>query len=510
MDIKPSGINKDIVGKVVKCSGKLIHSVSTPRANLFWISDGLGKIKCMEFSSSAFNFKKGSMLNVVGLAQEENNEFILKVKGISECPKEELPDLEKAYETNISQSIRCLPEFLVESEALVRMQEEFVKAGEAIKRAVFEFRPIIIKHHADCDGYSGAIALERSIKKMVLDFHQDESSAWFYIKRSPMQTPFYDISDAIIDLGVILDEMDKYGRSLPLLVIVDNGSSKQDIDALKLFAANEVETIVIDHHIPAKSASGYTASSYSISHINPCTAGSDSNITAGMLSVELANIIGMEEKKSTIVLAALSGISDKSSGKEFEQYLKLAEESGFTRERLKGLAKVADFFSFNNRRFESRSLVEGLFGKGEYMQEHLIRILLPIVERKEKARLESLAHTCRIQQIGKDKGIVVASADIDKSTITGTFPLIGKSVGLLFDHLKEKYEKLLVAGIGKSMITVRMKGISKDINDFCGMLAKEMSYANIEGGGHPSAGSIKFIPSEKDKVFKRLLEWAEE
>jgi len=510
MDAKPSELDESSIGKIIKCWGKLIHSVSTAKANLFWLSDGLKKLKCLEFSSSSFEFQAGAMLNIVGLLQQENNELVLKAKGISKVPESLVPEKEGIYEKNISETTKCQAQFMVRSEILKSMEKSFIKAGQAVKRAVYEFRPIIIKHHADCDGYSGGIALERSIKKLILDFHQDESSAWFYIKRSPMQVPFYDISDAIIDLGSILDEGEKYGRKLPLVVVVDNGSSEQDIDALKLFSANGVQTIIIDHHVPAKDDSGFTAGLCSLAHINPFTVGGNSSITAGMLSVELANIIGMDERSSTVPLAALSGISDKSSGEEFKQYLKLAEDTGMGKERLERLAKVVDFFSYNNRRFESRSLVEGLFGKSTKVQENLIAVLLPIVEKKEKSRLKSLLHAHKTQQVGSNKEITIASVNIEQSTITGTFPLIGKSVGLLFDLLKENHEKLVVTGIGNSMITVRMKNINKDINELCRALAQEMPHANIEGGGHPQAGSVKFIPSEKEKVFKRLIEWVEE
>ena len=53
--------------------------------------------------------------------------------------------------------------------------------------------------------------------------------------------------------------MERHGQKLPLLVLLDNGSTEEDILAIMQVKIYGIEVVVIDHHFPGEVTDGRVA-----------------------------------------------------------------------------------------------------------------------------------------------------------------------------------------------------------------------------------------------------------
>ncbi len=85
---------------------------------------------------------------------------------------------------------------MIKSDTLDKLQTKMEEVRDLIVNSIQNKRPILIRHHADCDGYCGAIALERAILSLMYKEYRRESDLFYYYKRLPSKAPYYDYLDA--------------------------------------------------------------------------------------------------------------------------------------------------------------------------------------------------------------------------------------------------------------------------------------------------------------------------
>ena len=122
---------------------------------------------------------------------------------------------------------------MIKSKLLEKMQPKMKQAAKLIKEAIENKQPIILRHDSDTDGYSAAIALERAINPLIYDRHSRERNNYYYYTRSPCKTPWYDFQDALRDVTNFMANITRFGHKEPLIIICDNGASKQEWDRNK-------------------------------------------------------------------------------------------------------------------------------------------------------------------------------------------------------------------------------------------------------------------------------------
>ena len=111
--------------------------------------------------------------------------------------------------------------FLISHPHLDALQTDIMKAVKMIKDAVFYRDLILIRHHADTDGYCAGIALEEALIPLV---SEQQEKYWYTLKRFPTRIPFYDYSDALRDLGLVAEQVSM--KKKPLVIVCDNGSGE--------------------------------------------------------------------------------------------------------------------------------------------------------------------------------------------------------------------------------------------------------------------------------------------
>jgi len=392
-------------------------------------------------------------------------------------------------------------EFLAKLPIYEKMKEPMLKCAGLITQAVESKTPIIIRHHADCDGYSGAVVLERAILPMIYEKHTRERDTYFFCSRSPSKAPYYEYSDAIKDIRLFLQSQQRFERNSPLIIVIDNGSTDQDIPALKLLKTYNAKIIVIDHHPHSDEVSGMVDH-----HINPRLVDSSAYISAGMVCSEIAYMLHDDEDDiyDEAYIAAVSAVSDKVKGNEKDAYIKLAEKTGQNEEQIKVLGECIDFQAYYTGFVES-GIISDLLTLGE-KQKSLLEIIIPEMRAKKDALLKSLLHYAKEAEKNNKK---IFRIDMEKVSVFAEFPTQGRATGLLFSHLEKEHQGKQLLAIGYSITSVSFRTNIKgfDVNQLIKILNEKFPYANISGGGHPVAGTINFIEAAFDEVMVAVDEY---
>jgi len=397
--------------------------------------------------------------------------------------------------------------FLIKSQILDKLKKQFLEAATEIRLAIIQNRPIIVRHHNDADGYSSGFALERAILPLIEKQHGPGKAAWEYYQRAPCAAPFYEIDDSIRDTSTSLRNEAKFSNKMPLIIIADNGSSPEDLMAIKQGKVHGIDFIVIDHHFSDEDV----ISKEVLVHINPFLVGENgSAFSAGMLCTEIAQFIN-PDVENICQIPAMAGLADRidlENPKAVSDYLNIAEKEGYTKSLLNEISNVIDFVSAKLRFMEAREYIEVLFGEPRDKQKELVKLMAPYIKGLDEKGLtiaKAAANTEKLDNVTLQTILIE-----ENFPGFGFFPKPGRATGLLHDYLKEtkKVKALVTAGILNSAITMRATDEANfSVHNLIEFLNKKIPEAFIEGGGHKNAGSITFIPSKKESVVSLLKEF---
>jgi RecJ-like exonuclease len=505
-------INTSEVGKrfIIKALVNTINQTSGP--TLFSVSDGTGLLVLKGFESPGErahpDIKESDAIEAIIQVNEYDGMLEGEIKRITKLDEQKTLEFKKHLE--ILERERSTPpevDFLIQSPILDKLKSSFIRAATEIRLAVIQNRPIIVRHHNDADGYSAGFALERAILPLIEKHHGPGKAAWEFYLRAPCAAPFYEIDDSIRDTAMSLRNAAKFSNKMPLVVIVDNGSSPEDLLAIKQGKVHGSKFIVIDHHFFDEDV----ISSEVLAHINPFLVGENgAAYSAGMLCTEIARFINADVK-NTIQIAAMAGYADRidlTNPQAVLDYLKLAEKEGYTKSLLSDIATVIDFVSSKLRFMEAREFIEVIFGEPRNKQKELVSLLAPYIKELDAKGLEIAKSAAKIEKIGK---VTLQTIFVEENFPGfGFFPKPGRAIGLLHDHLKEtkNISSLITAGIMGSAITLRATDEANfSVHEFIKFLNQKSKHVFAEGGGHKNAGSVTFIPSKQHEVLSLLKDF---
>lgn len=512
-DIKQIFI-KDITAnsRQISLRGAISRIMQTGGPTIFFISDGTGSISIKGFvkpGERAFpEIEEGDSVQAVVEIGEFKGELEGEIRSVKKLSDDEIEVLKKeilAIEMERAKVIE--PGFLVQNRILDKLKDRFVQAAQQIRLAVIQDRPIIVRHHNDCDGYSSGFALERAIVPLIIQQHNTVKAPWEYFSRSPCQAPYYQVDDSIIDTANSLRNVAKFSNKMPLIIIADNGSCEEDLMAIKQAKIHGADFIVVDHH-------GFdedVISAEVLTHINPVLVEeSGSCMSAGMLCVELARFIN-NDVKNIAQIAAMSGYADRidlGDADVMDKYLEIAKKEGYTKELLSNIGLVIEYVSAKVRFMEVREYIEVLFGEPRDKQKELVALMAPYIRELDRKGLAIGKTGTKIEKIGSKTLQIV---DIDNTFPGfGFFPKPGRAVGLIHDaYQKESGEKAVVTvGQMNTAITIRATNEAAfSVHDLKLYLLEKLPDAFVEGGGHKNAGALNYLPRWKDDVMTLMKEY---
>jgi len=461
-----------------------INRKAKPGPVVFLVSDGESNIDAVTKDS---DFDVDDVVHLLGPVTERAGRRQIE---ISRIEKSEM-DFEKIINKI---SIPKRTTFSIDSKRYELMKPRFVEIAKRIRKAVLDNEPIFIRHHNDADGISSGVAIELACNNLMkrVGVNPDHN-----LYRSPSKAPFYEVADVFRDLSLAKRITENHGQKKPLIIVADNGSTPEDLFALKTLKMLGYNVIVIDHHNPVElfKQSNETFTSavcpYLELHLNPYLFGLDSQTSAGMLCFEVARMI--DEDFEFKYLAAVAAVADRCDIDESRKYI---VDSGLSKEELTRIGVAIDFMAYHAKFDISTFVVKDLFEKKEFVD-----LINEEVRVGVETQLQSTLPYLRTLDIN---GITFSYIDLEKYTLRFTYPSAGKVIGLIHDSVSAGKENLPVLTIGlvSDMMIIRATKPILPVHKIIEIIKSKIPEANADGGGHECAGTVKFVPAHLDAILQ--------
>ncbi|UIO98625.1 OB-fold nucleic acid binding domain-containing protein [Halobaculum sp. CBA1158] len=502
-------VSEASVGSDVTVEGEIVQIKQTGGPTIFHVADESGVLAAAAFEEAGVRaypeVEIGDVVRISGSVEKHEGATQLEVADIDALDGDTADAARERLDEALSE--RAEPEAvdpLVGWDAFEKLRPELEDLARTLRRTVLEGRPIRIRHHADGDGMCAAIPVQLALENYIESVHEGTDAARHNLKRLPSKAPYYEMEDVTRDLSFALEGRARHGQKLPFLLMLDNGSTEEDVPAYKNLAHYDVPIAVVDHHHPDPEA----VDDLLDHHVNPYIHDEDYRITTGMMCVELARMIDPEVTDELRHVPAVAGLSDRSKAEVMDEYLELAADAGYDREHIEDIGEALDYAAHWLRYSEGKTLVGDALDVGsddEARHEELVEFLssraaadveeqLDAVEpHVEHERLDSDAHLYRI--------------DLENFAKRFTYPAPGKTTGELHDRkVRATGEPVITIGYGPDFAVLRSDGVRLDIPRMVTELNEEVVGGGVSGGGHLVVGSIKFVEGRREDVIDALVE----
>ncbi len=494
-----------MVGKLVLIKGEVIQVKQTGGPTIFTVADDSGLVFCAAFERAGVRayaeIDSEMMVRVIGEVTLRNNQVQVEIKSMKRLWGGEASKVKDQIEQAIDR--RAEPyetEFLVESAVMTMLKPAMKAVAKEIRRAILKSKPIVVRHHADADGITAAVAIETAVLPLIKEVGGPDAEYYNY-RRAPSKAPFYELEDVTKDLSYALEDQSRHGQKMPLIVLMDNGSTEEDVPAMRQAQVYGLEMLVVDHHHPHK-----IVDQFLIAHVNPAHVGGDFGVTTGMLATEIARMIYPQIEGKIRHFPAVSAIGDRSEAPEAERYIGLVEDR-FKKEDLKKIALALDYEAFWLRFNEGRGLINDILCLGR-LDRHQ-RIVELLCEQANAAIDEQLRATMgNVKSTKLPNGVIMNVLDVENFAHKFTFPPPGKTSGEVHDRLCQKFagKPVVTIGYGPDFAVLRSRGVKMNIPQMVKELMEEIPNGGVSGGGHLVVGSIKFVGGMRKDVLAKLAE----
>lgn len=494
-----------MVGKQIMIKGEVIQVKQTGGPTIFTVADDSGLVFCAAFERAGVRahpeIDSEMIVRIIGEVSLRNNQIQVEIKSMKRLWGGEASAVKDKIEQAIDRRAEpSVTEFLVPSEVMTRLLPAMKQVAKEIRRAVLKSQPIVVRHHADADGITAAVAIENAILPLIKEVGGPDAEYYNY-RRAPSKAPFYELEDVTKDLTYALEDQTRHGQKMPLIVLMDNGSTEEDVPAMRQAQVYGMEMLVVDHHHPHK-----IVDQFLIAHVNPAHQGGDFGVTTGMLATEIARMIHPEVEEKIRHFPAVSAVGDRSEAPEAALYIKLVEDK-YGREDLKKVALALDYEAFWLRFNEGRGLINDILCLGR-LDRHR-RIVDLLCEQANAAIDEQLrASMGNVKSTKLPNGIIMNVLDVENFAHKFTFPPPGKTSGEVHDRLCKKFEgkAVVTIGYGPDFAVLRSRAVRMNIPQMVKELMEEIPNGGVSGGGHLVVGSIKFVGGMRKDVLAKLAE----
>lgn len=494
------------IGRTVYVEAEVGQIKQTSGPTIFTLIDDTGVEDAAAFVEAGVRAYPEVELNdivaVNGEVMTRNDRLQIEVSSLKVITGDEADGIRKRISDALDR--RAEPEdleFMVDSDVLDTLRPQMRLIAKIVRKAVMTSQPIVLRHHADADGISGAVAIETAVTELIKANGGSLDIDHFLFKRNPSKAPFYEIEDITRDLDFATKDYVRFGQKMPLIMMVDNGSTEEDLPAYKMAKVYDLDIVVIDHHHPDE-----IVDEFLIAHVNPYHAGGDFGVTAGMLASEIARMIHPPVGNIIRHFPAVAAVADRSEAPERKRYLDLVADN-YTEEDCLEIANALDYEQFWLRFNDGREIVKDILNISGNTERHKKLIRLLVDESNAAISVQMEAVLPHIEESILPNGARLCMIDVEIFAHRFTFPPPGKTSGEVHDRMKERYpgEPIVTIGFGPDFAVLRSKGVLMNIPRMVRELREEIVGGGINGGGHLVVGSIKFLEGMREKAIEGLV-----
>ena len=496
-------------GETVTVEATVSQIKQTAGPTVFRCRDDTGIVACTAFEDAGVRaypeVELDDAVRVAGTVEEHEGSPQIEVESLTRLTDEAAEEVRERVDAGLDE--RAEPhdvDPLVEWDAFEKLRPDLRAVAKQLRRTVLEGRPIRVRHHADGDGMCASLPVQVALERFIRAVHDDDDAPRHLIKRLPSKAPYYEMEDVTRDLNFALEGRERHGQKLPLLLMLDNGSTEEDVPAYENLAHYDVPIVVVDHHHPDPDAVDHLLDA----HVNPYLVDEDYRITTGMMCVELARMIDPEMTDELRHVPAVAGLADRSKAEAMSDFVDLADAEGYGREDLVRIGEALDYAAHWLRYSEGKTLVSDVLNvdcDDEHRHDELVDFLADRAERDIDRQLTALGPHVEHERLDNDAHLY--RVDLDDFAHRFTYPAPGKTTGNLHDRkVEETGDPVITIGYGPDFAVLRSDGVRLDIPEMVAELDEEVVGGGVSGGGHLVVGSIKFVQGMRSEVIDALVE----
>ena len=497
------------VGETVTLEGEVVQIKQTGGPTIFHVRDETGIIPCAAFEEAGVRAHPevdvDDVVRINGDVERREDAIQVEVDSLEALDGEDA----QAVRDRLAEAMedRAEPhdaEPLIDWPAFEKLRPDLREVANLLRETVLESRPIRVRHHADGDGMCASVPVQYALERFIAETHEDPEAPRHLLKRLPSKAPFYEMEDATRDLNFALEDRARHGQKLPLLLMLDNGSTAEDVPAYENLAHYDIPIAVVDHHHPDPDA----VEDLLDAHVNPYLHDEDYRITTGMMCVELARMIYPDIEDELRHVPAVAGLSDRSKADAMDEYLDLAREEGYDEETLRDISEALDYEAHWLRYDAGRHLINDVLNvdcDDDERHRELAEFLADRAREDVDEQLDAAMSHVKHEEL--DNGAHLYRIDVENYAHRFTYPAPGKTTGEIHDRkVQETGDPVITIGYGPDFAVLRSDGVRLDIPTMVSELDEGIVGGGVSGGGHLVVGSIKFVQGRREEVLDSLVE----
>jgi len=350
----------DRVGETVRIEGVVESARQTSGPTVFEIRDETGAVECAAFEEAGVRaypeIGVDDVVRLDGEIRERRGEIQVETEALVVLEDEERDAVrDRLAEALREQADPGSVDPLVDDPAVAALTDELREVAAAVRRAVLEDRPVVVRHTATADGYVAGVALERATLPLVRDHHEQHDAVYHYFDRRPLEEGVYDMDDATRDVTNMLDARERHGEKLPLFVFVAVGATRDSLDGFELLDLYGAERVVVDDVAPDPEMDD------AVDGLVAPDAEHATDTTATTLAANVAAHVDDGVRDDLRHLPAVSFWEDAP-----EAYVEAAAEAGYDADATREVREAVTLEAFYQSYEDKRELVTDLlFGDGD-------------------------------------------------------------------------------------------------------------------------------------------------
>ncbi|AQL44175.1 DNA-binding protein [Halorientalis sp. IM1011] len=484
----------DRVGDDVRIEGEIADIRQTSGPTVFELRDETGVVDCAAFEEAGVRaypeVEEGDLVRLDGEVRRRRGELQVETEALLVLEDDEHDAVSQRMADALTE--RARPEDvepLADDPAVDAVIDGVREAATAIRRAVLEDRPVVVRHNATVDGYVGGVAIERATLPLVRDQHGAADAEYHYFDRRPLEDGVYDMQDATQDVTGMLDNRERHDEKLPLFVFVAAGATRESLDGFDLLSIYDADRLVLDS-AEADPEVGDAVDTL----VSPSLTDADATTTASAIAATVAAHVDDDVREEIGHLPAVSFWEDTP-----ESYVDLAESTGYdadaTREIREAIALEAYYQSYEDK----RELIADLL----FPETDDERGLAGHVSEQFRTKLDAEIETAEANLERREvDGISVAVLDTDAFAHRYEFP----PTNLLLDELFRRHrdDVDVVVGLAEDELYLRST-TALDVRAVAATAAEEAPDAGLQAKSTRD-GCLEFLSGERDAVLDAVLE----
>ena len=484
----------DLVGDDVRIEGEVVDIRQTSGPTVFEIRDETGAVDCAAFEEAGVRaypaVENGDVVRLDGEVRERRGELQVETEALVVLEDDEADAVTQRMADALTE--RARPDDvdpLAVDDAVDAVLDDIRDAATAIRRAVLEDRPVVVRHNATADGYVAGVAIERATLPLVREQHGGADAEYHYFDRRPLEDGVYDMADATKDVTGMLDNRERHDEKLPLFVFAAAGATRESLDGFDLLDVYGAERVVVDD---AEADDEVVDTVETI--VSPSTTDTDATTTATALAANVAVHVDDDAREDLAHLPAVSFWEDAP-----EVYVEAAADAGYdaddTREIREAIALEAYYQSYEDK----RELITDLL----FPADDAERGLASHVSEQFRTKLDAEVDTAEANMETREvDDVTVAVIDTDAFTHRYEFP----PKSLLLDELFRQHRDDVDAVVGLESDELLLRShATLDVHDIAATAGEWVPEAGLAAKSARD-GRLEFLSGERDAVLDAVLD----